>query len=95
MGGSEGAATAMRERQAQTVLLVRAFEEADPDGRLLPTLRRTEATRRALEVAEPARAAERPVVIEGPRAPRRSRPAPGCCWTRSRNAIPPCRACCG
>lgn len=57
----------MRERQAQTVLLVQAFEEADPDGRLLPAQRRTEATRRALEVTEPARAPERPGVIAEPR----------------------------
>jgi len=53
----------MRERRAQTVLLVRAFEEADPEGRVLPALRRTEATRRALEIAEPALAEEGPAVI--------------------------------
>ncbi len=40
----------MRERRAQVVLVVRAFEEADPDGRLLPPVLREEATRRALAV---------------------------------------------
>ena len=53
----------MRERLAQTVLLVRAFEETDPGGRLLPPQRRTEATRRALEAAEPIHSAKGPAVI--------------------------------
>jgi hypothetical protein len=40
----------MGERSAQIVLLVRAFEEADPEGRILSTYTRTAATRRALAV---------------------------------------------
>jgi hypothetical protein len=40
----------MRERRAQVVLAVRAFEEADPDGLVLPKHMRTAATRRALMV---------------------------------------------
>lgn len=38
------------ERRAQVILLVRAVEEADPGGRLLPLFERTKATRRALVV---------------------------------------------
>jgi hypothetical protein len=38
------------ERRAQTVLLVRAFEEADPDGIVLPAHVREAATRRAMVV---------------------------------------------
>jgi len=37
----------VRERRAQVILLVRAFEEVDPDGLVLPHLERTRATRRA------------------------------------------------
>lgn len=40
----------MLEEQAQSVLLVRAFEEADPDGIVVPRRTREEATRRALRV---------------------------------------------
>ncbi len=40
----------MRERRAQVILLVRAFEEVDPDGVVLPHRERTKATRRALLV---------------------------------------------
>ncbi|MCP3979185.1 MAG: DUF2868 domain-containing protein [bacterium] len=40
----------MRERDAQIVLLVRAFEEADPSGRVLPDNARAAATSRALMV---------------------------------------------
>jgi len=40
----------MRERRAQNVLVVRAFEEADPDGIVLPAHLRAAATRRALMV---------------------------------------------
>jgi len=40
----------MRERKAQIVLLVRAFEEVDPDGIVLAHRERTKATRRALLV---------------------------------------------
>jgi hypothetical protein len=38
------------ERRAQLILLVRAFEESDPEGLILPLRERTKATRRALMV---------------------------------------------
>ncbi|HXV75873.1 MAG TPA: DUF2868 domain-containing protein [Candidatus Polarisedimenticolaceae bacterium] len=38
------------ERRAQVILLVRAFEEADPEGLILPLRERNKATRRALMV---------------------------------------------
>jgi hypothetical protein len=40
----------MSERRAQVVLLVRAFEESDRDGRIISTYARATATRRALAV---------------------------------------------
>ncbi len=43
-------ATGISERRAQIVLLVRAFEEVDRSGRILPTEARSAATRRAMMV---------------------------------------------
>jgi hypothetical protein len=53
----------MHERQAEIVLLVRAFEEVDGDGRVLPHERRADATRRARE-----RAGDRDDALLGRRA---------------------------
>ena len=47
---AESFESGMRERGAQIVLLVRAFEEADPEGRILSPYTRMAATRRALAV---------------------------------------------
>ena len=40
----------IRERRAHIILLVRAFEESDPEGLVLPLRERTKASRRALMV---------------------------------------------
>lgn len=48
----------MRERRAQIVLLVRAFEEADRGGTLIPVHERIGATRKALMVTGQANASE-------------------------------------
>lgn len=67
----------MRERRAQTVLLVRAFEEVDREGRVLPTPARAVATRRALRVTGltnwPGELAEAPNFRNGEVVARRAR----------------------